>query len=104
MQCLACGADNKMLLMDVVRDDTMKVPAFDHHIYRCSACRHIARRLVFRRAKKTDHSFAGYTYINRQALEGARCSPQNLGESGRDEDRPQRESSGSEDRYLDQGG
>jgi hypothetical protein len=52
MQCLACGADNKMLLMDVVRDDTMKVPAFDHHIYRCSACRHIARRLVFRRAKK----------------------------------------------------
>jgi hypothetical protein len=51
MQCLACGADNKMLLMDVVRDDTMKVPAFDHHIYRCSACRHIARRLVFSRAK-----------------------------------------------------
>jgi hypothetical protein len=40
-----------MPLMDVVRDDTMKVPAFDHHIYRCSACRHIARRLVFRRAK-----------------------------------------------------
>jgi hypothetical protein len=51
MQCLACGADNKMLLMDVVRDDTMKVPAFEHQIYRCSACRHIARRLVFSRAK-----------------------------------------------------
>ena len=51
MQCLACRADNKMLLMDVVRDDNMKVPAFDHHIYRCSACRHIARRLVFSRAK-----------------------------------------------------
>jgi hypothetical protein len=51
MQCLACGADNKMLLMDVVRDDTMKVPAFEQQIYRCSACRHIARRLVFCRAK-----------------------------------------------------
>jgi hypothetical protein len=51
MQCLACRADNKMLLMDVVRDDTMKVPVIEHQIYMCSACRHIARRLVFRRAK-----------------------------------------------------
>ena len=51
MQCLACGADNKMLLMDVVQDDTMKVPVIERQIYRCSACRHIARRLVFRRAK-----------------------------------------------------
>jgi hypothetical protein len=51
MQCLACRADNKMLLMDVLRDDTMKVPAFEHQIFICSACRHIARRLVFRRAK-----------------------------------------------------
>ena len=51
MQCLACRADNKMLLMDVLRDDTMKVPVIEHQIYMCSACRHIARRLVFRRAK-----------------------------------------------------
>ena len=51
MQCLACGADNKMLLMDVVRDYTMKVPAFEHQIYMCSACRHRARRLVFSRVK-----------------------------------------------------
>jgi len=51
MQCLACGADNKMLLMDVVQDDTMKVPVIERQIYMCSACRHIARRLVFRRAK-----------------------------------------------------
>jgi hypothetical protein len=40
-----------MLLMDVLRDDTMKVPVIEHHIYMCSACRHIARRLVFKRAK-----------------------------------------------------
>jgi len=40
-----------MLLMDVLRDDTMKVPVIERQIYMCSACRHIARRLVFRRAK-----------------------------------------------------
>ena len=51
MQCLGCGVDNKMLLMDVLRGGTMKVPVIEHQIYMCSACRHIARRLVFRRAE-----------------------------------------------------
>jgi hypothetical protein len=51
MQCLACRADNKMLLMDVLRDDTIKVPVIERQTYMCSACRHIARRLVFSRAK-----------------------------------------------------
>jgi hypothetical protein len=51
MQCLGCGVDNKVLLMDVLRGDTMKVPVIEHQIYMCSACRHIARRLVFRRAE-----------------------------------------------------
>jgi len=51
MQCLGCRADNKMLLMDVLRVDTMKVPVIEHQIYMCSSCRHIARRLVFKRAK-----------------------------------------------------
>jgi hypothetical protein len=51
MQCLACRADNKMLLMDVLRDDTMKVPVIERQIYMCSACRYIARRLVFRRTQ-----------------------------------------------------
>jgi hypothetical protein len=40
-----------MLLMDVIRDDTMKVPAIERQTYMCSACRHIARRLVLSRAK-----------------------------------------------------
>jgi hypothetical protein len=43
MQCLACRADNTMLLMDVLRDDTIKVPVIERQIYTCSACRHIAR-------------------------------------------------------------
>ena len=51
MQCLGCGADNKTPLMDVLRDDTMKEPVIEHQIYMCSACRHIARRVVFKRAK-----------------------------------------------------
>jgi hypothetical protein len=51
MQCLACRADNKMLLMDVLRDDTIKVPIIERQIYMCPACRHIARRLVFRRTQ-----------------------------------------------------
>jgi hypothetical protein len=49
MQCLACGA--KMLLMEVVLDDTTKGPAFERHSFKCSACPQIARRLVFSRAK-----------------------------------------------------
>ena len=32
MQCLGCRADNKMLLMDVLRVDTMKVPVIEHQI------------------------------------------------------------------------
>jgi hypothetical protein len=47
MQCLACRADNKMFLVDVVRDDAMRVPVIERRTYICSQCRHIARRLAF---------------------------------------------------------
>jgi hypothetical protein len=49
MQCLGCGA--KMLLMEVGRDNTTKVSAFERHIFKCSACPQIARRFVFSRVK-----------------------------------------------------
>jgi hypothetical protein len=49
MQCLACGA--KMLLMEVVRDDTTKVPGLERHTFKCSACPQIARRVMFSRVK-----------------------------------------------------
>ena len=49
MKCLACGAE--MLLMQVVKGDATRAPAFERRIFMCSACRHIARRLVFSRAK-----------------------------------------------------
>ena len=51
MQCLACRADNKMLLIDALRDDTMKEPVIEHQIYMCSACRHMIRRVAFSCAK-----------------------------------------------------
>jgi hypothetical protein len=51
MQCLACRADNKMLLLDVLRDDGTKEPVIERRTYMCSACRHIVRRLVFSRLK-----------------------------------------------------
>jgi hypothetical protein len=40
-----------MLLMEVVRDNTTKVSAFERHIFKCSACPQIARRFVFSRVK-----------------------------------------------------
>jgi hypothetical protein len=51
MQCLSCRADNKMLLMDVLRDQSMKEPAIEHQIYMCSVCRHTTRRVGFKRIK-----------------------------------------------------
>ena len=57
MKCLACGADNKMLLTDVVRDNTVK-PVIERQIYMCSVCKHFARRLVFRRAVASDTQHA----------------------------------------------
>jgi hypothetical protein len=55
-----------MLLMDVLRDDTIKVPVIERQIYMCSACRHIARRLVFRRTQMPiTHSPVIATPINK---------------------------------------
>jgi hypothetical protein len=40
-----------MLLVDVLRDDTMKAPAIERRVYMCSACKHKARRFGFSRIK-----------------------------------------------------
>jgi hypothetical protein len=49
MQCLACGAE--MLLMEVVQTDTMTASGIERHTFKCSACRQIAQRLMFSRAR-----------------------------------------------------
>jgi hypothetical protein len=36
-----------MVLMNVVRDDTMAVAGFEHHTFMCSGCDDVERRLVF---------------------------------------------------------
>ena len=45
MRCMACGAE--MILMNVVQDDTMAVPGFEHHTFTCSECQDVEERLVF---------------------------------------------------------
>jgi len=40
-----------MLLMDVLRDQSMKEPTIEHQIYMCSVCRHTKRRVGFKRNK-----------------------------------------------------
>jgi hypothetical protein len=45
MRCLACGT--AMILTNVVQDDSMAVLGFEHHIFRCSQCHKVERRLVF---------------------------------------------------------
>jgi hypothetical protein len=42
---MACGAE--MVLMNVVQDDTMAVPGFEHHTFTCSECQDVEQRLVF---------------------------------------------------------
>jgi hypothetical protein len=45
MRCLACDAE--MILMNVVRDDTMALLGFEHHSFSCPRCHDVDRRLVF---------------------------------------------------------
>ncbi len=48
MRCMACGGE--MILMNVVQDDTMVVPGFEHHTFVCSECQDVERRLKPTRA------------------------------------------------------
>ena len=54
MHCMACGAE--MNLVEVVRDDTMPIPGFEHHTFKCSACDDVERRLVFTRHPAQSHT------------------------------------------------
>jgi hypothetical protein len=46
MLCMGCGAE--MRLMQVVADDTMMVPGYEHHTLMCPTCGEVERRLTFR--------------------------------------------------------
>src|ERR1700720_3119506 len=45
MRCMACGAE--MILTNVVQDETMAVPGFEHQTFMCSECHDVERRFVF---------------------------------------------------------
>jgi hypothetical protein len=51
MRCVPCGAE--MRLMQVVGDDTMMVPGYEHHTFECSTCGEVERRLVFNRIRRS---------------------------------------------------
>lgn len=64
MRCLTCGAE--MVLMNVVRDETMAVAGFEHHTFMCSGCKDIERRLVFN--KQSEDDLAPETIVQREPL------------------------------------
>jgi hypothetical protein len=47
MRCMACGAE--MHVVQVVPDNTLMVPGYEHHTLQCSGCNDTERRLVFNR-------------------------------------------------------
>ena len=79
MQCLGCGA--KMLLMEVVRDNTTKVSAFERHIFKCSACPQIARRFVFSRVKMPVSHLPVITTPTRNLWKGCVAAPSAWGKA-----------------------
>ena len=54
MRCMACGAE--MILTNVVEDNTMAVPGFEHRTFVCLECQDVEQRLVF-----TKHGSEGDT-------------------------------------------
>jgi hypothetical protein len=54
MRCMACGAE--MILLNVVQDDTMAVPGFEHHTFICSECHDVERRFVFTKQDRDGNS------------------------------------------------
>jgi hypothetical protein len=47
MRCFACGEE--MRVVEVVPDDTMPVPGYEHHTLECPGCHDVERRLQFAR-------------------------------------------------------
>jgi hypothetical protein len=54
MRCMACGTE--MTLMNVVQDDTMAVPGFEHRTFMCSECQDVEERLVFTKPAQEDNT------------------------------------------------
>ena len=47
MRCAGCGAE--VILTNVVPENTVAVPGFEHHTFVCSGCHSTVRRVVFMR-------------------------------------------------------
>jgi len=50
MRCLVCGTE--MRLMQVVQENTLMAPGYEHHTLQCLGCDEVERRFVFSRASE----------------------------------------------------
>jgi hypothetical protein len=50
MRCLVCGAE--MRVTQVVQDNTMMVPGYEHQTLQCVGCDEVERRFVFSRGSE----------------------------------------------------
>ena len=57
MLCLECGAE--MRLVHATKDTKMFVSGYEHHIWRCSSCPTVERRLTFSRERKLPQAVPG---------------------------------------------
>jgi hypothetical protein len=82
MQCLACRADNTMLLMDVLRDDTIKEPVIERQIAMHTASRRPLRTPGLLRPAQLSNS---YHAANAERTETIACSRGGAGRAPRSE-------------------
>jgi hypothetical protein len=54
MRCVTCGTE--MHLVEVAQDNTKMVRGYEHHVFVCSGCGEVERRLVF---NKTENPATG---------------------------------------------
>ena len=50
MRCVTCGTE--MHLVEVAQDNTKMVRGYEHHVFVCSGCGEVERRLVFNKTEK----------------------------------------------------
>ena len=50
MRCLTCGLN--MQVVQVEKDNTLLVPGYEHHTWRCEGCGEVERRMTFIPEKK----------------------------------------------------
>jgi hypothetical protein len=83
MRCMVCGAE--MRVMQVVPDDTMMVPGYEHHTLQCTGCNDVEQRLVFSRERAWQAAQADAAPTTAPDIEQAADVPQDFAPEPTDE-------------------